>query len=215
MGGTGPVHPVAPVASMGNTAPPLRGDGGAGLAPHQGFRRTSGVGAYRGWMEPAPTYTARTRPRPRHTVLQVLIRVVPIVVVLQGSFEVFLRNDWFATAPNAPGLVAGLLSFVPAGIWAAVDGYRWTPTRYTVALWAVVSALVAVVNQVYGYLLGIWQYALQMPLEQLAQMLEPTPLLMAIHAVPAVLLVMLGAGLSRLQSRRAAPGPKGSAEPVR
>ncbi|MEX5262969.1 hypothetical protein RF640_02920 [Kocuria sp. CPCC 205231] len=166
-------------------------------------------------MEPAPTPTTRTRPRPRHAGLQVLIRVVPIVVVLQGSFEVFLRNDWFATAPNTPGLVAGLLSFVPAGIWAAVDGYRWVPTRYTVALWAVVAALVAVVNQVYGYLLGIWQYALQMPVEQLAQMLESTPLLMVIHAIPAVLLVLLGAGLSRRRSRPAAPGAEGSAVPTR
>lgn len=209
------MRPAAPVPSMGNTAPPLRGDGGAGHAPHQGFRRTPGVDAYRGWMEPAPTPTARTRPRFRHTVLQVLVRVAPIVVVLQGSFEVFLRNDWFATTPNTPGLVAGLLSFVPAGIWAAVDGYRWASTRYAVALWAVVAALVAVVNQVYGYLLGLWQYALQMSLEQLAQMLKPTPLLMVIHAVPVVLLVLLGAGLSRLQSRPATPGAEGSAEPAR
>lgn len=186
-----------------------------GHAPHQCFRRAPGVGAYRGWMEPAPNSTARARPRPRHTVLQVLIRVVPIVVVLQGSFEVFLRNDWFAAAPNTPGLVAGLLSFVPAGIWAAVDGYRWASTRYTVALWGVVAALVAVVNQVYGYLLGVWQYAPQMPLEQLAQMLAPTPLLMVMHAVPAVLLVLLGGGLSRLRSRPAAPGAEGSAEPAR
>ncbi|MCJ8503284.1 hypothetical protein MRU69_00195 [Kocuria flava] len=144
-----------------------------------------------------------------------LIRVVPIVVVLQGSFEVFLRNDWFATIPNAPGLIAGLLSFVPAGIWAAVDGYRWASTRYAVTLWAVVAALVAVVNQVYGYLLGLWQYALQMPLEQLAQMLEPAPLLIVVHAVPAVLLVLLGAGLSRLRSRPAAPRAEGSPEPAR
>ena len=184
-------------------------------ASHQGFRPAPGVGAYRGWVEPVPTPTARARPRPRHTVLQVLIRVVPIVVVLEGSFEVFLRNDWFATAPNIPGLAVGLLSFVPTGIWAAIDGYRWASTRYAVALWAVVAALVAVVNQVYGYLLGIWQYALQMPLEQLAQMLEPTPLLIVVHAVPAVLLVLLGAGLSRLRSRPAAPGAEGSAEPAR
>lgn len=166
-------------------------------------------------MEPAPTPAARNRTQPRHTVLQVSIRGVAIVVVLQGSFEVFLRNDWFATAPNAPGLVAGLLSFVPAGIWAAVDGYRWASTRYAAALWGVVAALVAVVNQVYGYLLGLWQYALQVPLEQLAQVLAPTPLLMVIHAVPAVLLVLLGAGLSRLRSRPAAPDAEDSAEPVR
>jgi hypothetical protein len=148
-------------------------------------------------------------------VLQVLIRVVPIVVVLQGSFEVFLRNDWFTTAPNTPGLAAGLLSFVPAGIWAAVDGYRWASTRYAVALWAVVAALVAVVNQVYGYMLGLWQYALHMSLQQLAQILEPTPLLMVLHAVTAVLLVLLGAGLSCPRSRPAAPGAEGSAEPAR
>ena len=200
---------------MGNTPRPSEVTVVCGHARHQGFRRAPGVDAYRGWMEPAPTPTTRTRPRPRHAGLQVLIRVVPIVVVLQGSFEVFLRNDWFATAPNTPGLVAGLLSFVPAGIWAAVDGYRWASTRYAVTLWAVVAALVAVVNQVYGYLLGIWQYALQMPLEQLAQMLEPTPLLIVVHAVPAVLLVLLGAGLSRLRSRPAAPGAEGSAEPAR
>lgn len=82
-----------------------------------------------------PDGTPRTRPR--YWVLQVLVRAVPVVVVMQVSFEVLLRNNWFVTdSPYTPGPVAALLAFGPAGIWAVVDGYRYVPAALLALLGA-------------------------------------------------------------------------------
>lgn len=144
------------------------------------------------------------RTRPRYWVLQVLLRVVPVVVVLQGSFEVLLRNNWFVTdSPYMPGLVAAMLAFVPAGIWAVVDGYRYVPTPQVVALWAAAGAMVAVVNLVYGYMMGLWGMVLDLPLGDLAQMVEPLFVHAVMYAAPAALLALLGAGLYRYRESHA------------
>ncbi|GEO96816.1 hypothetical protein [Kocuria turfanensis] len=149
----------------------------------------------------APDGTSRTRPP--YWVLQVLVRAVPVVVVLQVSFEVLLRNNWFvADSPYTPGLVAGLLAFVPAGVWAVVDGYRYVPTPQVVALWAAAGAMVALVNTLYGYLSGLWVYVLDLPLRDLALMLAELLPLAVMYAGPAALLALLGAGLYRVRESR-------------
>lgn len=148
-----------------------------------------------------PDGTPRTRPR--YWVLQVLVRAVPVVVVLQVSFEVLLHNNWFVTdSPYTPGLVAALLAFVPAGIWAVVDGYRYVPTSQVVALWAAAGAMVALINTLYGYIFGMWEHLLDLPLHELALTLAAPLPLAVMYAVPAALLSLLGAGLYRLRESR-------------
>ena len=148
-----------------------------------------------------PDGTPRTRPR--YWVLQVLVRAVPVVVVMQVSFEVLLRNNWFVTdSPLTPGLVASMLAFVPAGIWAVVDGYRYVPTPQVVALWGGAGAAVAIVNTLYGYLFGMWEHLLDLPLRELALMLAAPLPLAVMYAVPAALLALLGAGLYRYWTSR-------------
>ncbi|MEX5307616.1 hypothetical protein RF644_17865 [Kocuria sp. CPCC 205258] len=142
---------------------------------------------------PAPTRTRR-----RTWVPRALGRVALIVLVIQVSFEVMLRSDWFTANPQlATGLLATVLVFLPAGVWAVIDGYRWAPTRQVVILWAVVAAGVAIVNHVYGSMMGLWGYALELPLEVVAQIVTPLLPLAVMHAAPAALLVLLGAGLHR------------------
>jgi hypothetical protein len=153
---------------------------------------------------PSAATPAPPRTRPRYWVLQVLMRAVPVVVVLQVSYEVLLRHNWFVTgSPYTPGFVAAALAFVPAGVWAVVDGYRYVPTPKVVARWAATGAAVALVNTLYGYFFGMWGHLLDLPLRELALMLAaPLPLAM-MYAVPAALLALLGAGLYHLRSARA------------
>ena len=154
-------------------------------------------------MSPSASTSVPPRTRPRYWVLQVLVRVVPVVVVLQVSFEVLLHNNWFVTdSPDMPGLVAAMLAFVPAGIWAVVDGYRYVPTPQVVALWAAAGAMVALVNHLYGYLSGLWAYVLDLSLRELTLMLAQLLPLAVMYAASAALLALLGAGLYRYRDSR-------------
>ena len=153
---------------------------------------------------PSAATPAPPRTRPRYWVLQVLVRAVPVVVVLQVSYEVLLRHNWFVTgSPYLPGLVAAVLAFAPAGIWAMVDGYRHVPTPQVVALWAAAGAMVSVLNHLYGSLSGLWVYALDLPLRYLGLMLVELTPLAVMHAAAAALLALLGAGMYCLRATRA------------
>ena len=138
-------------------------------------------------------------------MLRALGRVALIVLVIQVSFEMMLRSGWLSANPElATGLLATALVFLPAGVWAAVDGYRWPPTRQVVILWAVVAAAVAVVNHVYGSMMGLWGYMRGLPLDVWAQVLTPLLPLAVMHAAPAALLVLLGSGLRRYRGSHTA-----------
>lgn len=164
-----------------------------------------------------PVNTATDRPSPPRTrrlywVLQALVRLVPIILVMRVSFEVMFRNDWFIWNPHLePGQIATLIAFVPAGLWAVVDGYRLVPTGQVVALWAVVGAAVVFANHLF---IGVFGFSQGMTLTamEIVRWAEAALAFAGMHAVPAAALVLLGAGLYRLRTTRTTRESMGSAE---
>lgn len=168
-----------------------------------------------GRNDDASTTADQAGPRrtgPLDWVLRVLVRLVPIVVVMRVSFEVMLRSDWFLWNPYpGPGLIAMLIAFVPAGIWAVADGYRLVPTGQVVGLWAVVGAAVVFVNHLF---VGVFGFFRGMPLTavEIVRWAEAALGIAGMHAAPAAGLALLGAGLYRLGSMRATRNSTSSAE---
>ncbi|MEX5303680.1 hypothetical protein [Kocuria sabuli] len=161
--------------------------------------------------------TTADQPGPRRTgplywVLRVLVRLVPIVVAMRVSFEVMLRNDWFLWNPHlGPGLIAMLIAFVPAGIWAVADGYRLVPTGQVVGLWAVVGAAVVFVHHLFVGVFGFFQ---GMPLTamEIVRWAEAALGIAGMHAAPAAVLTLLGAALYRFRNTRATRNSTSPAE---
>ena len=132
-----------------------------------------------------------------------LVRWVPIMVALQVSFEVLLRSDWFLRNPDLdPGQAATLIVFVPAGLWAVADGYRLVPTGQAVALWAAVGAAMVLAAHLFTAVLGVTQ-GMALTVVEAARWAGAALDLAVLHAVPAGMLVLLGAGLHHLRSTRA------------
>lgn len=160
--------------------------------------------------------TAANQPSPARTrhlywVLQVLVRLVPIVVVIRGSFELMFRNDWLLWNPYLePGQIATLLAFVPAVLWAVTDGHRLVPTGQVVALWAAVGAAVVIQSQLYVAVFGVSQ-GMPLTVVEMVRWAGAALTIAALHAVVAGLLVLLGAGLYHLRNRRTTRSPTSSA----
>lgn len=163
-------------------------------------------------MEAAAETSARSRTDTVRWAWHFLVRLVPIVLVARVSFEVMFHNDWFLWNPHlTPGQIATLIAFVPAGLWAVADGYRLVPTGQVVALWAVVGAAVVIQNHLLVAALGFSQ-GMSLTVVETARWAEATLDFAVLHAVPAGILALLGAGLYRLRSRRAIRKSMGPAE---
>lgn len=136
-------------------------------------------------------------------ILHFLVRWAPIMVALHVSFEVLLRNDWFLRNPYLdPGQAATVVAFLPAGLWAVADGYRLVPTGQVVALWAVVGAAMVLAAHLFTAVLGVSQ-GMTLTVVESARWAGAALDLAVLHAVPAGMLVLLGAGLHHLRSTRA------------
>lgn len=157
--------------------------------------------------QPGPPRTRR-----RYWVLQVLVRLVPVVVVMPMSFEVMLRNDWFLWNPYLePGQIATLLAFVSAGIWAVADGYRLGPTGQVIAVWAVVGAAVVIQNHLFVGGFGFSQ-GMALTAVEIMRWAEAALAIAGMHAGTAALLALSGAGSYRLRNTRTVRESMGSAE---
>ncbi len=151
---------------------------------------------------PAQTSTRSWRGAARW-IWHFLARWGPIMVALQLSFEVLLRNDWFLRNPDLdPGQAATVVVFVPAGLWAVADGYRLVPTGQAVALWAVVGAAMVLAAHLFTAVRGVTQ-GTTLTVAETARWAGAALDLAVLHAVPAGMLVLLGAGLHHLRSTRA------------
>lgn len=151
---------------------------------------------------PAQT-TARSWRGAARWIWHFVVRWAPIMVALQVSFEVLLRSDWFLRNPDLdPGQAVTVVVFVPAGLWAVADGYRLVPTGQAVALWAVVGAAMVLAAHLCTAVLGVTQ-GMALTVGEAARWAGAALDLAVLHAVPAGLLVLLGAGLHHLWSTRA------------
>ena len=151
---------------------------------------------------PAQT-TARSWRGAARWIWHFVVRWAPIMVALQVSFEVLLRSDWFLRNPDLdPGQAVTVVVFVPAGLWAVADGYRLVPTGQAVALWAVVGAAMVLAAHLFTAVLGVSQ-GMTLTVVETARWAAAALDLAALHAVPAGMIVLLGAGLHHLRSTRA------------
>ena len=160
---------------------------------------------------PAQT-TARSWRGAARWIWHFVVRWAPIMVALQVSFEVLLRSNWFLRNPDLdPGQAATVVVFVPAGLWAVADGYRLVPTGQAVALWAVVGAAMVLAAHLFTAVLGVSQ-GMTLTVVETARWAAAALDLAALHAVPAGMLVLLGAGLHHLRSAPATGQPTTTAE---
>jgi hypothetical protein len=140
----------------------------------------------------------RSRNRWLPWVVHVLVRVVPVLILVEGSFWWLLRFTSFASDPAFDvRLAAMLIGFVPAGVWAVVDGYRYNETREVVVLWAVVTAAATYLPQFYFWGVMLVTTPDQFSSRQVgAGLLGVLPFALT-YVIPACALVLVGAWLCR------------------